>query len=221
MRILVTICSRQKSDRSGKIPAHLRYCSGRIDTCLSEAEIQNVPFLILSGKYGLIEPDTLIPNYDYLLDWPMISELADRVATKLQANSVTQVDFYSKPAETPGWGPYVATMDAACKRAGAELVIFPYQLPTREQLRKRGFKFCSVCNAMLIKRRIEDSLCCTPCEEGEPPATDGQLQRTWALMEAGDAQFTPLCFGFTERQLAKLLADLERTHAKFSDTEDS
>ena len=64
---ICTICSREKLEDRGMLPARERYTGSHI-TRVEELAISTMsPFFILSGVYGLLTPDEPIPHYDHVL----------------------------------------------------------------------------------------------------------------------------------------------------------
>ena len=95
MKIVCTICSRHKREDKKFLPARVRYTSARIQEAEKIATDTNLPFFILSGKYGLISSEQEIPNYDYLLEESNINNLVKIVCEQIKRNNITEIDFYS------------------------------------------------------------------------------------------------------------------------------
>lgn len=116
MTWLCTYCSRDKSHAGGLLPAIERYRSARIASVRAAAAALGVRFCILSGEYGLISPDTPIPDYDHLLVRDEIPDLARTVARQLGELGITRLVFVTRPLRVdPGAAPYgeVLAMAAA------------------------------------------------------------------------------------------------------------
>jgi len=62
--VVITICCREKDNRPEPLAAVERYRSERIQSLHRLSRQAGLPFLILSGRFGLIEPDAPIPYYD-------------------------------------------------------------------------------------------------------------------------------------------------------------
>ncbi len=62
---ICTLCSRDKNEEVGLLPARERYVSERIRNVERIANELGVPFYIVSGKFGLLQADELIPYYDH------------------------------------------------------------------------------------------------------------------------------------------------------------
>ena len=105
------------------LPAIERYLSKRIDFVLKESRRLSKPMLILSGKFGLLLPDELIPWYDLALDQSAVSVLAARVAGQLRQHNVERLIFYGLPHTEPGWAPYYDVLEIACRAREVELEV--------------------------------------------------------------------------------------------------
>jgi len=115
MEILCTICCKEKRKHSGLLPARLRYISKRIDFVGQESRRLNVPYLIFSGKYGLIEPDYEIPDYDKLLKLEDVDEIKILLKQQLTEKRVSAITFYGRAKSTEGWGAYYAAIEQSCE----------------------------------------------------------------------------------------------------------
>ncbi len=121
MRIICTICSKHKNDSKGLLPARLRYTSPHIKAVERIAEKSKLPFFILSGKYGLISADEMIPSYDYYLEERAIDSLAKTVYEQLKKHSITELDFYTE--SKPSWAPYELVLRKGAELAGVALIV--------------------------------------------------------------------------------------------------
>ena len=81
------------------MPAIKRYKSNRISAVHRTALAQNIPFLILSGKHGLLKPIEPIHYYNYLLKPDDINDHAIKVANQLMKLGVQVLVFYTKSVE--------------------------------------------------------------------------------------------------------------------------
>jgi len=118
MKVIVTICSREKNSATELLPATERYVGEHIKLAQVEANRLNIPLYILSGEYGLIASDELIHEYDYLLEKES-DGLTKLVAAQAREAGITEVDFYYKDKEA--WVPYNKTLRMACGLAGIVL----------------------------------------------------------------------------------------------------
>lgn len=121
MHFLLTICSKTKSLQPEPLPAYLRYLSPRIAKLKEESDKSHVPALILSGKYGLLKIDDLVPYYDHPLPLSETDDLASKVSQQLHSLGATKITAYMKPRTTVGWEPYYAALEKATTLAGVKL----------------------------------------------------------------------------------------------------
>ena len=122
MWALCTCCSASKNKAPGSLPASQRYKSARIARVHDLAVQQGAHFLILSGKYGLVEWDQPLPWYDHLLRDDEVAHLIPMVRQQLRDKGVTRLDYYaSAPADDPQSNPYTAAIVGACDGAGVAL----------------------------------------------------------------------------------------------------
>jgi hypothetical protein len=119
MKCIATICSKKKDENTELLPAHLRYLAPHVEQTYNKAEGSNLPFYILSGKYGLIGGEEQIPYYDYYLEADKVEELSIKVAEQIEKEGITDMDFYFEDKES--WAPYISTLEKATKQAGCAL----------------------------------------------------------------------------------------------------
>jgi len=110
MKVIVTICSKEKDRTTKDIPAYRRYKSSRIKTVRSVAQAQSLPFFILSGKYGLIADNEVVPYYDHLLNESHVQGLALRVGEQGKLAGITSIEFYAKQRQG-SWIPYYRVIE--------------------------------------------------------------------------------------------------------------
>lgn len=116
MDFVCTSCCKDKKMDPGLLPAVKRYISARIDFVSMESERLGMPFLILSGKYGLVESDFGIPWYDQALLPEAVSKMIRLVKDQLLEKDASKLIFYGKPKTTPGWEPYYQVLEQACSQ---------------------------------------------------------------------------------------------------------
>lgn len=134
---VVTYCSRDKDPAAGLLPAVDRYLSSRIRASHEAASILETGFFILSGFYGILDPDQEIPEYDYLLTSDQVPHHAGKVEPQLRESAAERVIFITRTlAVDPGAGPYREVMRQACAGAevGFEIVEFASPDPSAEEL---------------------------------------------------------------------------------------
>lgn len=119
MKVVATICSRKKREDEALLPAYERYLGSHIKVAKQFADEQGVPFYILSGLYGFIPADMLIPTYDYLLVDSAVDGLAGIVSDQMKADGITEIDFYTE--DNPNWQPYHRTVTRGAESAGARI----------------------------------------------------------------------------------------------------
>ncbi len=122
-RYLITTCSKEKDPSPGVLPAIERYQSERIMFAYQESLRLGLPMLILSGKFGLIQPTDEIPWYDHALQMAEVQVMVPPVVDVLEKNAVDQILFYARPLDSPGWPPYYAVIKEACKQLEIDLML--------------------------------------------------------------------------------------------------
>src|SRR4051812_18072391 len=100
MKCTVTICSKKKNDSPSLLPAYKRYNAPHIEIALQNAEKSGTPLYILSGKYGLISKDKLIPYYDYYLEDSHVEELSKIISGQLKTEGITEIVFLGEEKAT-------------------------------------------------------------------------------------------------------------------------
>lgn len=124
MKLYCTYCSAEKRTCSTPLPALQLYKSTRIKEVHAKAQEDNCSFAILSGKYGIVLPNTLIPFYDHLLQENEVKEHAKQVATQIKNIGATHVVFYMNYLKNePQLAPYLNCIKKACSSSGIELEI--------------------------------------------------------------------------------------------------
>lgn len=76
------------------IPAIELYKSERINTVFNLAKNDEVNFVILSGKFGILDTQQKISYYDHLLKPSEVENHAKLVASQLKEKKLTQIIFY-------------------------------------------------------------------------------------------------------------------------------
>ena len=119
-----TICCREKDRAEAALPAIGRYRSGRIQTVFHMAEKEGLEFAILSGKFGLLHPEDLIPYYDKLLTEEDIPALNRQMAEFLRENPARGIIFLPPdPRSDSKVMPYIKCMRRAARKAKIPLRI--------------------------------------------------------------------------------------------------
>ena len=124
MEILITYCSAEKQMTSGNVPAISRYISKRIDWVAKEAEKENRPLFILSGRYGIIPAAHPIPYYDHLLTQDEVTAHAQKVASQVREHGITQITFYTRSLQQdPNMAAYINCITEAARISCAVLIL--------------------------------------------------------------------------------------------------
>ena len=121
MEYVCTTCCKDKREDEGLLPATQRYISQRIEFVFNESQRLNKPFIILSGKYGLIDSDLKIPWYDQKLEPENVAGMAPILAKQLGEKGVSKIIFYGKALTTPGWKPYYDALEQSCNQLGISI----------------------------------------------------------------------------------------------------
>jgi hypothetical protein len=122
MIVFCTYCSAEKETSDALLPAIRRYRSDRIARIYSAALAAGCGFFILSGEFGLLEPNTPIPYYDHLLVAGEVEAMAFRVAEQVKQQGITQILFFTLPvAKDETLASYHACLRLASLLASAEL----------------------------------------------------------------------------------------------------
>jgi hypothetical protein len=121
MKYFLTTCCKQKRQNQGLLPARERYTSPRVQLVCAEAERMDIPLLIFSGKYGILEADDPIPWYDKVLTEDQVSEMVTNVTRQLNDLETTSLRIFGRSRDRESWQPYYAVLDAACLNLGIEV----------------------------------------------------------------------------------------------------
>lgn len=119
-----TYCSANKHYSETRVPAIKLYNSNRIAKVFEEAKQSNTVFLILSGKYGMIDPNEEISYYDHLLAASEIENHSDLIATQIISKNITTIEFYMNSVERDkNLYVYKDCLAKACAKSGIQLKI--------------------------------------------------------------------------------------------------
>lgn len=122
MTVFSTYCSAEKETTDSPLPAIQRYRSDRIKRIYSAALTCGAGFFILSGEFGLLKPNELIPYYDHLLISDEIEAHSFKVAEQIRQHGITQIIFFTSPvAVDEKLEPYHASLRLACQKASINL----------------------------------------------------------------------------------------------------
>ncbi len=124
MKVYCTYCSREKNKTESPIPAINLYDSTRIRKVHALAKSANCAFFILSGKFGWIHSNTLIPYYDHLLVANEVEDHVEKVVGQMKNVEMDEILFYAESVENdPNLKAYYDCIKAAAKRVGVTLSI--------------------------------------------------------------------------------------------------
>ncbi len=119
-----TYCSAEKNLSEFPISAIDLYKSKRILEVFSNAETNNIRFIILSGKYGIISANEKIAYYDHLLIASEVESHADIIANQLKKLGISEIIFFSNFLEKDkNLKPYHDCIKLACLRSSIPLSI--------------------------------------------------------------------------------------------------
>jgi len=121
MEYFSTTCCKRKRRDTQPLPALERYLSRRIRFVWQESRRLNKPLLILSGKYGLLDPREKISWYDQALLSTEVDKLTPEITKQLSARRVSGLIFYARSRNTHGWRPYYEAIENACAHVGIKL----------------------------------------------------------------------------------------------------
>jgi hypothetical protein len=124
MKIVLTICSFEKDKNEKILPAIERYTHPRIKEVNEIAINENLPFYILSGKFGLLKSTSLIPWYDKLLESEDVNSMVPLLVEQLVKEKISKIHFYGKSKSASGWGAYYDLIELACEKLGIKLNVF-------------------------------------------------------------------------------------------------
>jgi len=118
--LIVTACGRSKENQPTE--AWRLYKAPRIRYLKRLADELNVPFAILSAKYGLVRDGEVIEPYNTVMDGERCERLLDRIVRKLSSLGVEAVVFYRGGARKD----YLRCIERACEIAHIPLFSVGY-----------------------------------------------------------------------------------------------
>jgi hypothetical protein len=126
-KVYVTYCSAEKQPIEKEIKAIDRYVSERIAFVHALAKQDNADFMILSGKFGLLAPTDLIPNYDHLMKAFETTRMSKTIAKQLKLLRCNSIVYYTHWMDKDVHvAPYIESIHDACEmtNTGFDLVVF-------------------------------------------------------------------------------------------------
>lgn len=119
-----TYCSADKHYSETLLPAIQLYNSVRINKIYEAAKKSTTPFLILSGKYGIVGPNEKISYYDHLLVSSEIENHSDLISMQIKSMKITVIEFYTNSiTKDKNLHPYIDCITRACAKASIKLKI--------------------------------------------------------------------------------------------------
>ena len=118
---ICTICSREKSEQEGLMPARRRYLGSHIAKVAEYAAKMELPLFIMSGRYGFISAKEPIQDYDHLLVAQEVTALSFTVYRQLRSLGLKEIHFFTKTKST--WAPYREALEPATQTLGIRLHI--------------------------------------------------------------------------------------------------
>lgn len=120
MKYICTYCSRKKSDFPRLIPAKERYSSDWVRNIEKIAKEKELPLLFISGKYGLIQAEELIPLYNLRFTDSLVPSIVKKSVGQVKKLNVTELIFYTKPQDEK-LRPYYDVIKQICNQTGIKL----------------------------------------------------------------------------------------------------
>jgi len=118
------------------MPVLERYRSSRIRQVAELAEQEGACFVVLSGKFGLLELHDKVPYYDYLLQPEDVPRMVDVVAEQIRQKGIDHITFFTKPTEDrEELRPYIDLIEQACFAADV-----PFELRILEGTRMPNWR---------------------------------------------------------------------------------
>ena len=106
------------------MPAIERYESLRITGVYKKASEAGAGFVILSGKYGILDAQQPIAYYDHLLAASEVEKHAALVARQLKEKGITKLVFYTDSIlKDPNVKPYIDCIKLGAAKGGVVLEI--------------------------------------------------------------------------------------------------
>lgn len=94
--IIITNCTRKKDPSTNKIPAWKRYyASPNFKVIWNSIKDLPVKKMILSAKFGLIDSETPIPNYNYKIQETDVEKFVKECREKLKKENPNKIFIYT------------------------------------------------------------------------------------------------------------------------------
>ena len=119
-----TYCSAEKDPSEFLVSAISRYKSSRITDVYTSANAASVKFVILSGKYGVINAHQKIDYYDHLLLPAEVEKHVELVASQLKEMRITKLVFYTVSVLTDlNIQPYIDCIKRGAAKNGTAIEV--------------------------------------------------------------------------------------------------
>jgi len=119
-----TYCSAEKDYSEMTLPAIERYESSRITSVYNKAIEEGVGFVILSGKYGILNTQQSIDYYDHLLVTSELEQHASLIATQFKTKGITKLVFFTESvSKDPNVKPYIDCIKQGAAKSEVALEI--------------------------------------------------------------------------------------------------
>ena len=110
-----TYCSKDKVATAHPLSAIERYQSQRIRYVYDLAQKDHRDFFILSGEFGLLTADQMIPYYDHLLLPSEVQDMRKQVEQQLTEQKIESIKFFIASIEDQATVlPYNQVIEQAC-----------------------------------------------------------------------------------------------------------
>jgi len=122
MLVYCTYCSAKKNYSEKLLPAIDLYKSERITKIFDSAETKGLNFVILSGKFGIVETHQKIDYYDHLLNASEVERHSELVASQLKEKKISQIVFFMSSIEhDKNIKPYADCILEASAKSGVSI----------------------------------------------------------------------------------------------------
>ena len=112
----VTYCSKKK-EKEGRTIAIRRYKSERIQWVYNKSIAKGVKFAILSGKFGLVKPEKIIPYYNYRMQEKDVKDIIDKNIEFISDNKISKIVYFTEnPVCQPDLRHYFKSLHEAIKK---------------------------------------------------------------------------------------------------------
>ncbi len=137
--VLITACGKAKENKV--LPAWRLYKSTRIKHLYRRAKELNIPFYILSAKYGLVFCEDIISPYNEIMDSKKCKKNISQIENILKNYDI--IVFYKGGARKE----YLECIELICKKLNKNLISFGYanmgdikKLPEVLEIARKSFK---------------------------------------------------------------------------------